>query len=204
MGTERTGNKQVQQRMTKRQRKATKIIVLRHAEKPDKDFAPYGVTRKGERSKESLQVRGWQRAGALIALFAPPNGIFMPSLSKPQFLFASKPLRHKGSRRPLQTIIPLSEKLGIKIDSEHPRYDIEKLLDEVYMCRGVVLICWQREYIPDIALKILDDRKIAPAEWPEDRYDVMWVFDLDRATGRYKFKQVPQRLLMGDTATPIR
>ena len=190
--------------MTNRKRRATKIILLRHAEKPDKDFAPFGVTRKGQRDKESLQVRGWQRAGALIALFAPPNGKYGPALARPQFLYASKPLRRRGSRRPLQTLVPLSDKLGIKINSEFPRHEYDNMLEEVFQCKGVVIICWQREYLPDIAQIILDHRQIAPAIWPEDRYDMMWLFDLNASSGRYKFKQVPQRLLMGDSTTPIR
>ena len=188
----------------KRKRSATKIILVRHAEKPEKDGAPYGVTRKGERDKESLQVLGWQRAGALIALFAPPNGKFDASLAKPQFFFASKPLKRKGSRRPIETITPLAEKLAIEINSDHQRADFDNMLEEVFLCRGVVMISWQREYIPEIALKILDDRKIAPEDWPEDCFDMIWVFDLDRASGRYKFKQVPQKLLMGDRRTPIK
>ena len=179
-------------------------MLVRHAEKPDKDATPYGVNRKGERSKESLQVRGWQRAGALIALFAPSNGQFNNSLAKPRFLFASKPLRRKGSRRPLQTIRPLAEKLDIEINADFQRSDFTSMLKEVFSCRGVVMICWQREYIPEIAREILDKRKIAPANWPEDRYDMIWVFDLDRSTGRYKFKQVPQKLLRGDSGTPIK
>jgi hypothetical protein len=179
-------------------------MLVRHAEKPDKVFEPYGVTRKGKRSNESLQVRGWQRAGAFIALFAPPNGQFITSLAKPQFLYASKPVTRKGSRRPFQTLIPLSEKLGLEINSDSPRYDFESMLEEVFSCRGVVLISWQREYIPEIAQMILDDRPIAPEEWPEDRFDMIWVFDLDRSSGRYKFKQVPQKLLKGDRATPIK
>lgn len=179
-------------------------MLVRHAEKPSKDSVPYGVTRKGQRSKESLQVRGWQRAGALIALFAPPNGQFSPLLAKPQFLYASKPLKRKGSRRPLQTLIPLAEKLGIEINSDFQRNGFESMLEEVFLCRGVVLISWQREYIPEIALKILDDRSIAPEDWPEDRFDMIWVFDLDRSSRRYKFKQVPQKLLKGDRATPIK
>jgi hypothetical protein len=179
-------------------------MLVRHAEKPDKDFAPYGVTREGERSKESLQIRGWQRAGALIALFAPPNGRFNVSLAKPQFLYASKPLKRRGSRRPIETITPLAQKLAIKINWDFPRSDIESMLEEVFSCRGVVMICWQREYIPEIALKILDGRRVAPANWPEDRFDMIWVFDLDWSSGRYKFKQVPQKLLMGDSGTPIK
>jgi hypothetical protein len=190
--------------MDKKQRRATKIMLVRHAEKPDKDFEPFGVTRKGVRDKESLQVRGWQRAGALIGLFAPPSGYINAALAKPQFLYASKPLKRRGSRRPLQTILPLSEKLGIETNLEFPRSDFVQLLEEVYLCKGVVLICWQREYIPDIAFKILDDKKHVPVFWPEDRYDMVWVFDLDPSSGKYHFKQVPQKLLGGDLGTPIR
>jgi hypothetical protein len=190
--------------MTNRKRRATKIILLRHAEKPEKDFAPFGITRKGQRDKESLQVRGWQRAGALIALLAPPNGNYGHSLARPQFFYASKPLRRRGSRRPFQTLVPLAEKLGRSINCEFPRHDFDHMLEEVFQCKGVVLICWQREYLPAIARIILDGRPIAPVLWPEDRYDMMWVFDLIPSSDRYKFTQVPQRLLMGDSVTPIR
>ena len=180
-------------------------MLIRHAEKPAKDSVPYGVTRKGERSKESLEVRGWQRAGALINLFAPANGHFKNiSLAKPHFLFASKPLRRKGSRRPIETITPLAEKLQIKINSEFQRSQFESMIDEAFRCKGVVLICWQREYIPEIATYILGTKKIAPREWPEDRFDMTWVFDLDRSKSKYKFKQVPQKLLGGDESRPIK
>src|SRR5262245_25775697 len=136
--------------MTTRLSKATKIMLIRHAEKPAKDYLPYGVTEYGERNKESLEVRGWQRAGALTHLFASPNG-HLQSLARPQFLFASKPLRRKGSRRPLETLTPLGEKLGIKVDLRFPRFEHESMIEEVFKCNGVVLICWQREYIPIIA-----------------------------------------------------
>lgn len=179
-------------------------MLIRHAEKPAKDSTPYGVTRKGERSKESLEVRGWQRAGALANLLAPANGRFQhASLAKPKFLYASKPLRRKGSRRPIETITPLANKLGIKINSEFQRSDFESMLDEAFLRKGVVLICWQREYIPEIASYIMGNKKSVPKTWPEDRFDMIWVFDLDRS-GKYKFKQVPQRLLVRDEDTPIK
>jgi len=191
--------------MVKRKKSATKIMVMRHAEKPAKDGAPYGVTLDGERHKESLQPRGWQRAGALANLFAPMNGhIQHGSLAKPQFLYASKPLRRKGSRRPIETITPLAEKLAIRINSHYERSDVEGVLEEVFSCRGVVLMCWQREYIPQIAAHILGTERGVPGLWPEDRFDVIWVFDLDPRSNVYKFRQIPQRLLMGDWATPIK
>jgi hypothetical protein len=191
--------------MTNRLRRATKIILLRHAEKPAKDGAPYGITRKGERSKESLEVRGWQRAGALANLFAPGSEHFQHrALATPQFLYASKPLRRKGSRRPLETITPLAEKLGIKINTEFQRSQLVSMVEDVVSRQGVVLICWQREYIPDIASLILGAKNVAPAEWPEDRFDIIWVFDLQRSSSTYKFQQVPQELLAGDSITPIK
>jgi hypothetical protein len=190
--------------MRKRTTGSTKILLIRHAEKPAKDSAPFGVTLKGDRSKESLEVRGWQRAGALTNLFAPPDGRFQHAgLARPNFLYASKPVKRRGSRRPVETIIPLAEKLGVEINSEYRRSEFESMLDEVFSRRGVVLICWQREYIPDIASYILDHKRSVP-EWPDDCFDLVWVFDRDHSSGRYKFKQVPQRLLSGDRTTPIR
>ena len=184
---------------------ATKIMVMRHAEKPATDFTPYGVTLQGERDKESLAVRGWQRAGALANLFAPANGHFEdPSLAEPQFLYASKPLKRRGSKRSTQTITPLAEKLAIRINSKFPRFEVTEMLEEVFLCNGVALICWQREYIPQIADQILGDKTVAPEDWPEDRFDMIWVFDRDPSSATYSFKQVPQRLLMGDLATPIK
>ena len=180
-------------------------MLLRHAEKPAKDNAPYGVTRKGERSKESLEVRGWQRAGALANLFVPANGHFDHSaLVTPQFLYASKPLRRKGSRRPLETITPLAEKLSLKVNSTFQRSQLVSMVEDAFSRKGVVLICWQREYIPDIAALILGGKNIAPSEWPENRFDVIWVFDLQRSSSTYKFRQVPQELLAGDLITPIK
>jgi len=191
--------------MGKPNKKATKIMVMRHAEKPAKDGPPYGVTLEGKLNKESLQPVGWQRAGALANLFAPTNGAMQnTALAKPQFLYASKPLQRKGSRRPLQTILPLAEKLSLPVNWHHERDEIEGVVEEVFSCRGVVLMCWQREYIPEIANYILGTKNGIPQAWPEDRFDLIWVFDLDRKSGSYKFQQIPQRLLMGDSATPIK
>lgn len=191
--------------MSDRLRRATKIMLLRHAEKPAKDDAPFGVTRKGERSKESLEVRGWQRAGALANLFVPANGHSQhPILAKPQFLYASKPLRRKGSRRPFETILPLGEKLGVKINADYQRSQLVSMVEDVFSHKGVVLICWQREYIPDIAALILGKKNLAPSDWPEDRFDMIWVFDLHGSSSTYRFRQVPQQLLAGDSIIPIK
>jgi hypothetical protein len=104
----------------------------------------------------------------------------------------------------METLTPLAQKLAVRINSSFARSEFEGMLDEVVACKGVVLICWQREYIPEIASYILGNKKTAPSNWPEDCYDMIWVFDLVHSTSKYRFKQVPQKLLSGDLITPIR
>ena len=190
--------------MSKTVRQATKVMVIRHGEKPSNP-PPYGITPDGGRDKECLTVRGWQRAGALACYFAPTAGGLQDSaLAKPQFLYASKPVKRRGSQRSIQTLMPLAEKLGIKINSKYSRDEQKEMLEDALSCEGVVLICWQHEYIPAIANRILGDTTTAPQSWPEGRYDMVWVFDLDSESDQYNFLEVPQCLLVGDAATPIK
>ena len=71
-------------------------------------------------------------------------------------------------------------------------------------CGGTALISWQHEDIPCIANVILGNQTTVPQKWPGIRFDVVWVFDLDASSSSYSFNQVPQRLLAGDSADPIK
>ncbi len=172
---------------------ATKIMVIRHAEKPN--VVDKGVSPAGLRDKSALSVKGWQRAGALAALFAPPPEIPLhPALAIPRFLFASL----ASSQRPLQTIVPLSEKLGLSINGGQKGQEAD-LIRQIVTCDGPVLVSWQREQIPQLAKILLEgspDEGNQPAFWPPERFDVTWIFNLD--AGVYRFAQVPQRLLASD------
>src|SRR5215831_7011704 len=159
--------------MREPKRRPLKIMVIRHGEKPTNSASDCGVTIEGKREKECLTIRGWQRAGALASFFAPGNSTFSdPALAKPQHLFASNPIRWNGSRRSIDTITPLAEKLAIRIDSKFQKDDIAAMLEEAFSCVGSVLICWQREYIPTIANYILGNKRVAPQNWPEERFDM--------------------------------
>jgi hypothetical protein len=84
---------------------ATKIIVIRHAEKPSgyngTQYA--GVNNLGTvagcAGAKHLVTLGWERAGALITLFAAPWGPKTPLLATPQFLFASDPIAKQDDWR---------------------------------------------------------------------------------------------------------
>ncbi len=171
------------------------IMVIRHAEKPYGNF--HGVTVKGENDPESLIVMGWQRAGALARFFAVPAS----PLSVPQFLFAAVAEKSTSSERPVETITPLSDKLGLKINTTWKKKDWSKMTEAALQAKGVVLICWQHDDIPNIANKILG-QDVAP-KWPGDRFDMVWLFTYDATSKKYKFTQVPQLLLAGDSDKTI-
>jgi hypothetical protein len=178
--------------------RASKILLIRHTEKPD--GANTGVSPAGSADEKSLTVRGWQRAGALVCLLAPPEGVTRTqALAAPRFLFAS----HSSSRRPEQSVLPLALKLGIGINLDFGKGDEDRLVLAAKNCEGVVLISWQHEFMAAVANAILGDKHTAPQEWPKDRFDVIWIFDLDPVRARYTFTQLPQRLLAGDLASSI-
>src|ERR1019366_5771874 len=92
---------------------AKKIMVIRHAEEHDDAGVIAGVTVEGRPDTEDLTVRGWQRAGALIGLFLPPDGVFVDrNLATPDAIFASGIGPHSKSQRPQNTVAPLAAKLG--------------------------------------------------------------------------------------------
>ncbi len=174
-------------------------MIIRHAEKPPDSGKPHGVVFDGDTDMESLTVRGWQRAGALVQLFAPANGVFVDKrLALPAYLYAMDAERHGHSRRPQQTITALSDALGVAIDVRFEKGQERELANDAMARPGVVLICWEHKHISDIVHHIMADVSTAPPEWPDDRYDLVWVFDLDPVAGQYVFVETRQQLLAGD------
>jgi hypothetical protein len=211
---------------------ATKIMVIRHAEKPGSydGVSYFGVddvgSVSGDAGKEHLVTLGWERAGALVGLFAPPHGPKTPQLATPQFLFASDPAAKADddpqagdegpSQRPYETLTALATKLGLAIDKSFRKKHYAKMVKAALACDGVVLIAWQHEDIalttktgdPGISQEILTQTGTSgtfdiPASWPAGpagaRYDLVFVFDRPSGTGPITaFTLFPQQLLAGD------
>ena len=90
---------------------AAKIMLIRHAEKPNGDGGP-GLMPNGVENPRALTLTGWKRANALVGLFNPPDGALpRPPLAKPMSLFASG----SESLRPKQTIAPLATALNLTV-----------------------------------------------------------------------------------------
>jgi hypothetical protein len=184
------------------------IYIIRHAEKPLKPPLA-GVDFAGSQNEHSLLPKGWQRSGALAALFHPDFGPVRDGLRTPTVLMAPS-WGHPGktaAHRSYQTIQGLSERLDMPIATPFAQEHEEKMAASLVRdYSGVVLICWEHSHIPVIASALPTVNKAdIPQKWPGDRYDVIWTFTLDPAADapRYTFSQVPQQLLAGDSTTVI-
>jgi hypothetical protein len=203
---------------------ATKIMVIRHAEKPGcYDGRAYGgINATGAADPKSLVTIGWERAGALVTLFAPPWGPNR-SLAQPQHIYAADhdPTDREPSQRPYETVTALAAKLGLKISAKHKRNHYSEMVSEAVAKGGVVLISWQHEDLPlqnadgqpGISQCILTATGTSgtlgvPTSWPKGskggaRYDLVWVFDRPSGNGPIqKFTQFAQMLLPGDETAP--
>jgi hypothetical protein len=183
---------------------APKIMLIRHAEKPAEDPPPHGIDTDGDHDDEALTVRGWQRAGALAVLMAPSAGPLQnAAFATPRFVFASRLDKDNGSERPQQTVAPLIDKLGkaVRVNFEFGIGDESELAARAMACDGPVLISWAHGEIPDIVKGLSLSKKTAPTvpdEWPDARFDLVWVFDLNPDSPDYRFSQQAQLVLSGD------
>lgn len=171
-----------------------RVMLIRHAEEPDKGAGILGVDESGHPDAEALSVRGWQRAGALAGLFAAcaGHGAAYRPLAPPMAVFAATDAGK--SRRPLCTVQPLARRLGLEVDTRFGSEDaLAPVLAAVLACRGPVLVCWRHQAMGDVAQALCG----GPARrWDPARFDLVWVFE--RQGGAWQLTELPQRLLAGD------
>jgi hypothetical protein len=182
----------------------SKIMLIRHAEKPADEPPPHGVTLHGAHDSKALSVRGWTRAGALAARLAPANARLTDErLATPNVVYAMGIGAGSESARPQQTVQPLVEKLGAHVETNFYflKGQEQELIASVLDCAGVVLVCWEHERLAHAARHIplsVNNREPLPAEWDAARYDMVWIFDLDAHADGYIFSPAAQRALAGD------
>jgi hypothetical protein len=188
------------------------IYIIRHGEKPE-ELAHQraagehrGVDFQGNQNEHSLLPRGWQRSGALAAMFDPSRGPLRWGLHVPSLLVSPSygDKQHNARHRTHQTVSGISERLGIAIAAEFAKGQETELAAELTTRGpGAVLVCWEHAHIPALASALpLANGTVIPQTWPDDRYDVIWAFTLANSK-KYSFSQVPQLLLPGDTDTTI-
>jgi len=204
----------------------TKIMIIRHAEKPGiYGGVKYdGINAEGHKDESSLVTMGWERAGGIANLFYPSNNVFVnPALVSPGSIYAADPAAKSDgdepSQRPYQTIAALAAKMKLssgQLNTSFKKKDYAKMVKSVLELSGTVLIAWQhQDILPKdngadcIVDEILKQSSTSPSSlpipagpWPADRYDMVFVFDRPTGSGPFtNFTQVPQLLLAGDLDT---
>lgn len=170
------------------------LMVIRHAEKPNTRADGIAVDAAGRPCDAGLSVRGWQRAGALVALFTRGRTDGDARLVTPVALFAAadKP----GSRRPALTVQPVAHALGLPLCTGYQSGQDELcLLRDLEGVEGPVLVCWRHDAIPRLAQALVGDA--APSRWDDACYDEVWVLTRG-AAGAWRLDRVRQSLLAGD------
>ena len=162
------------------------IILLRHAEKP------------ADPANVHLAPRGEQRARALVTLLGrnSPFTTNAPVVA----LYAAGVTSHGHSHRTGETLAPLSKDLGLSVhaafDSDHYKLVADEILHQRAYRGKSVIICWTHHDIADLAAAL--GVKPKPAPWKEKIFDRLWL--IDYSAPRPRLREVPQRLLKGDSA----
>ncbi len=177
-----------------------KIMIIRHAEKHQHGSHGHGVTEDGHHARHELTVRGWQRAAALVHLFAPPGGQPPDSpIQPPRSIFASNATKQSPSLRAMHTAGPLAAALGIAVNHDYAESEEAALAAAASSAPSPALIVWHHGHIALLAREIAGKHIGCPAHWPDDRFDVVWILERNGVPGgAWRFYQVAQCLLPDD------
>ncbi len=161
------------------------VIIIRHAEKP-----PVG---------NHLNDRGRARAQALVGFFK--NNPEVTQDGPPAAIYAMKPSSDDGSFRPIETVTPLAQSLGLSIIEDYAKKDgqamVQAIMSNASYVGKMVLICWEHHDIVNLVHDLGWDS--GPDSWKGDVFDRAWILNFENGKP-VSFKDVPQRLLPGDSS----
>jgi broad specificity phosphatase PhoE len=147
------------------------ILVMRHAEKPADPMDP------------NLTAAGKKRAKRL-ATFIPKE------LGKPDFIFAAAISPH--SKRPYETIKPLSKATKVAIDARIADNDYgvlaQELLTKKKYAGKCILVCWHHGNIPPLMRALRAPQGQYPSPWKHTVFNL--ILRLEFPDGKPKVKKV--------------
>ncbi len=161
------------------------VIIIRHGEKP-----PVG---------NHLNDRGRARAQALVGFFKSNPEV--TQYGPPAAIYAMKPSSDDGSFRPIETVTPLAQSLGLQIIEDYAKKDglamVQAILSNASYAGKMILICWEHHDIVNLVHYLGWDS--GPDSWKGDVFDRAWILNFENGKP-VSFKDVPQNLLPGDSA----
>jgi phosphohistidine phosphatase SixA len=131
-----------------------RILLMRHAEKPEDDHIP------------DLAAAGFKRAENLAKYILTQYG-------RPDYIFASA--NSKKSSRPYETALPLSRETGVPIDLSFKDKDYERLAEllrrDTRFAGKLIVVVWHHGNIPDFAEALHARDGDYPEDWNSKVYN---------------------------------
>jgi hypothetical protein len=156
------------------------VIIIRHGEKPST-------------GSDLLVPQGVCRADALAKVFPAQFGT-------PVAIYAMNPNDADGSMRPIETVTPLANALGLAIDHDYTRKKLAQLVQDImgndsYQGK-IVLICWEHKIIPEMIQAFQDggwnsESMTWPSKWSGDIFDQAWILNF---AGKPAFQIMTQNI----------
>ena len=161
------------------------VILLRHAEKTS-----------NHRDRD-LSERGQQRARALVSFLTAKPVLLTNGL--PVALFAPLVSPRGHGRRPLDTLTPLANRLGLSIQTpvraaQHADL-ARRILADPALDGKTVVICWVHHDLPALAREL--GVRHARVRWKASVYDRVWLITYHGSHAT--LTSLPQHLLPGDS-----
>ncbi len=142
----------------------TRILLIRHAEKPSDPLDP------------GLSAAGDVHALAYVAYFR--NHAIDGAVIKLTHLFAAA--NSRGSNRSTLTLAPLAAALGIAVDTRFDDHGFQLLADEILghdrYDSSNILVCWHHGQALNLAHALGAPTASLPAVWPDDVFG--WLLQL--------------------------
>jgi hypothetical protein len=157
-----------------------RLIIIRHAEKPDDDQNPH------------LSAAGQDRARRLVKWLT--QGKVLGTNGAPAALFAAKPTRQRESLRCEETLEPTAQALGQHVRAPYRATDYEALADDLlhdpsWRDRNVV-VCWVHDFLPELPAAF--GVKAKSLKWKSDDYESVYLITFPK--GKPKLQQTRQQL----------
>jgi phosphohistidine phosphatase SixA len=143
-----------------------RIILMRHGDKTD------------DSEDEDLSDAGMDRARHL-ATYIPET------FGKPDMVIATAQSKH--SDRPMETVQPLADTLGLRIQHDFKNKEFSDLVDEIFndpdYKNKTIVICWHHGNLPAIAALLGAPAGSYPDPWPADAYNIILDLQYDPFSG---------------------
>ena len=158
-----------------------RILIIRHAEKPHSE------------DSDELSAEGFERAQALTEIFLKQPDLVVHGT--PVAYYASAYIPGKTSNRSQQTLRLLAASYHQALRADYEETEYQKLVKEIMSEPGfhgkTVMIAWNHDYIPQLARAFGAN---APAYWPDDVFDKIWIVDFSNNHKNPTFREEKQHL----------